>query len=113
MNTKLVGNKGEALAEAFLKDNGYKILDRNYKLKFGEIDLIAEKDNIISFVEVKYRSTNMFGLGREAVNYKKQTTIKKVAELYLLNKKLTEKDISFDVIELKSDDEIEHIKNCF
>ena len=62
MNTKILGNIGEAKAEAYLKECGYKILERNYRAKFGEIDLIAEKDKVITFVEVKSRANKSFGI---------------------------------------------------
>ena len=113
MNNKILGNIGEAIAEAYLKKHGYKILERNYRLKIGEIDLIAEKDNGISFIEVKSRSSKKFGTAKEAVNFQKQFKIRKVAEYYLMKAKKEYFYVNFDVIECYSNDEIEHIKNCF
>lgn len=113
MNTKILGNIGEAHAEAYLKEHGYKILERNYKNKIGEIDLIAEKDKEIIFVEVKARSTEKFGTPKEAVNFHKQFKIRKVAESYLLSAKKYYSKVSFDVIEYMPDAEIVHLKNCF
>ena len=70
------GRKGEAEAVAFLKKEGYKILETNFKTKIGEIDIIAQdKENRIIFVEVKARASTKFGMPREAVNLKKQQTI--------------------------------------
>lgn len=113
MNIKVLGNIGEAHAEAYLKKQGYKILERNYKNKIGEIDLIAEKNEEIVFVEVKSRSSNKFGMPKEAVNFQKQFKIKKVAECYLLNKNRYNSKISFDVIEYTPNKEVVHLKNCF
>ena len=113
MNNKTLGSIGEAIAEAYLKKHGYKILERNYRLKIGEIDLIAEKDNGISFIEVKSRSSKKFGTAKEAVNFQKQFKIRKVAEYYLMKAKKEYFYVNFDVIECYSNVEIEHIKNCF
>lgn len=113
MNTKILGNIGEAHAEAYLKKQGYKILERNFKNRIGEIDLIAEKGDVITFVEVKSRSSNKFGMPKEAVNFHKQFKIKKVAESYLLSAKKYYFKVSFDVIEYMPEEEIVHLKNCF
>lgn len=113
MNTKILGNIGEAHAEAYLKKQGYKILERNFKNRIGEIDLIAEKGDVITFVEVKSRSSNKFGMPKDAVNFHKQFKIKKVAESYLLSAKKYYSKVSFDVIEYMPEEEIVHLKNCF
>ena len=110
---KLTGNIGEVQAIAFLEKNKYKILDTNYKTKFGEIDIVAQdKDNRIIFVEVKARNTAKFGYPREAVTPKKQLVIRRVAEHYLLCKKLKNAYTRFDVIEIL-DGNITHLKNAF
>lgn len=115
--TKTVGNLGEKEAVKFLRKNRYKILETNYKAKFGEIDIIAEKENCICFVEVKTRSSEKFGEPRDAVNYNKQKKIIAVAKYYMLGKE--ELNLRFDVIEVKFSKEqrkvieIEHIENAF
>lgn len=106
------GKIGETKAVLFLKKNGYKILETNFKNKIGEIDIIAEKDAVIVFVEVKNRSTYQFGRPIEAVNLHKQNKIKKVAEIYLMIKKKYYNDVRFDVIEV-TDNDLEHIENAF
>ncbi len=112
MNNKVKGDAGEALAKKYLAKNGYKILQQNYRNKIGEIDLIATKKDVLVFVEVKFRTTNKFGLPREAVNYLKQNKLRKVALSYLQqNGKLNEK-ARFDVIDIL-DEQITHIKNAF
>jgi len=65
------GKVGEELACHYLQDNGYLILSRNYRSRFGEIDIIAKKGNCIAFIEVKYRKSNKFGEGFEAVSRQK------------------------------------------
>ena len=116
MHNKLLGDKGEMLAEKFLEKNKYKILEKNFKTKFGEIDLIAKyKENII-FVEVKTRTSTDYGLPCEAVNYKKQSVIGKVAALYLANNKMSSQNCRFDVIEVlvsQNKSNINHIVNAF
>ena len=64
MNTKIYGIQGETLAEQFLRDKKYSILEKNYTTKIGEIDIIAKKDDIIVFVEVKARNSKRFGMPR-------------------------------------------------
>lgn len=97
-NNREIGNKYEEIAVKLLVSRNYKILERNYRVKAGEIDVIAEIDDTIVFVEVKYRKNENFGYGIEAVDYRKIRRIYKAAEIYLmLNKKLSSK-IRFDCI---------------
>ena len=116
---KAVGYFGEAAAEKHLKKNKYKILDNNYSIRGGEIDIIAEKDGYVVFVEVKTRSGEKFGTGAEAVTYNKKQRLTKAAQVYLLYK--PETNARFDVIEVfvSVDGEkmkvvgITHIENAF
>ena len=62
-NKRTIGADKEQLAARYLDDNGYTVLERNFRNKTGEIDIIAKKDNYIVFVEVKYRSNNKYGYG--------------------------------------------------
>ena len=112
MNTKILGNKGEALAKEFLKKQKYKILETNYANKLGEIDIIAKEKDTIVFVEVKTRETTHFGLPREAVTSYKQNKIKLVATEYLTSHKLLSQKVRFDCVDILGD-EITHIKNAF
>ena len=79
------GDKGEEYACQLLKKNGYKIIERNYRCKLGEIDIIALDNKTLVFVEVKTRWSRRFGLPAEAVTPRKLYKIKKVGEYYLLN----------------------------
>ncbi len=110
MIKKLLGISGEAKAEKYIKKLGYKILERNYRTKQGEIDIIASKDNLIVFIEVKTRSNANYGKGYESVNKNKCEKIIRTAEQYMLNH--TDKLARFDVISI-DDGEISHIENAF
>lgn len=81
-NTKSVGTRGEDLATDYLKKHGYKILERNFKIPFGEVDIIAQKDNFLIFVEVKYRTSLAFGRPEDAVNMRKIYKLRKLVEFY-------------------------------
>ena len=109
---KINGDKGEILSSQNLTKKGYKILETNFKNKIGEIDIIAFKNGCYVFIEVKKRETKLFGRPCEAVDYKKQQKIRKVALSYLKFKKLLDVECRFDVIEILGDD-INHIENCF
>jgi len=115
MNKKfnnIVGAIGEDIAKNYLKENGYKIIEYNFRNKIGEIDIIAYDKDILVFVEVKYRKNNIFGLPREAVDYNKQRKIRLVATSYINKSKLHNKVCRFDVLEILGD-KITLIKGCF
>lgn len=107
----VTGRVGETQACDYLEKLGYKIIARNYRNKIGEIDIIAKDKETLVFVEVKTRSSNKFGYGREAVNYKKQMKIRNVATAYLKYKHILDTSVRFDVIEIN--DKVEHFKNAF
>ncbi|KIC61814.1 YraN family protein [Chryseobacterium taiwanense] len=110
------GKKAEDLAVEFLQKNGYKILARNFRFQKAEIDIIAEKDNLIIVVEVKARSTDAFILPQEAVNKTKIKLIVSATDHYLeeFNKN---QEVRFDIISVLPDEKgnltIEHIENAF
>ena len=109
---KVYGSIGEDLANKYLTQKGYKIVERNYKNRIGEIDIIALDKGVIVFVEVKYRHNDKFGMPREAVNKNKQFKIRQVATLYLKIKHKFDSKCRFDVIEIL-DDKITHLETCF
>ena len=112
-NKRQIGTDYEIRAEEYLIGNGYIILERNFRNRSGEIDLIAKKDGIIRFVEVKYRTTSDFGSPLEAVDVRKQNQIRKIAMYYLMRNKLSEwTPCQFDVIAFEGK-EISHIENAF
>lgn len=77
-----IGNAGETAVCKYLVRRGYKILDRNFKTRFGEIDIIAQKKEIVAFVEVKTRKENTLVSGVDAVGFKKQQRILAAAKEY-------------------------------
>ena len=111
----ILGKKGEALAYAYLKQKGYKILHKNYKNFLGEIDIIAKDKDYLVFVEVKSRMSRAFGDPLEAIDENKQFKIRQVATKYLKERKMLETNCRFDVMAVLGDtfDEIRHIENAF
>lgn len=112
MNNRQLGIGGESIACEYLENKGYKIIERNYSCKLGEIDLIVRKGNILAFVEVKARDNTKFGLPIEAITKSKVGKIVATAKLYLVSKKINGLDIRFDVINILRGN-IEHIEDCF
>lgn len=108
------GDFGENLCCQFLLKNGYQILERNYLKTYGEVDVIALKDKVVSFVEVKTRKNSDFGYPSEFVNVSKQKRIIRASEAYILENNLDDYFISFDVCEVLTDsNEINYIENAF
>ena len=113
MNTKVLGNEGEAFAVKYLKKHRYKILSTQYRCRIGEIDIVAQtKDKTFVFIEVKTRNSTTKGLPREAVTVHKQRTIIRCAQMFLLENKVNAPSIRFDVIEVLNG-EINHIIDAF
>ena len=113
VNKRAAGADKEQLAARYLVDNGYTVLERNFRNKTGEIDIIAKKDNYIVFVEVKYRSNNKYGYAVEAVNYRKKQIIMHVAQFYMATRyKSCDIPCRFDVIGIDGET-VTHIKNAF
>jgi putative endonuclease len=79
---KVTGNKGETLAAEYLAKKGYKILQRNYRSKWGEVDIIAKTKDIVVFVEVKTKTTDRFGEPWEMVNHWKVEQVKRMGEVW-------------------------------
>ncbi|MBQ8639757.1 MAG: YraN family protein [Lachnospiraceae bacterium] len=87
MNCREVGGDYERYAAQYLEKQGYRILERNFRCREGEIDLIAEENGYLCFIEVKYRSTTASGYPQEAVGYRKQRRIYRTAAAYLQKRK--------------------------
>jgi len=92
------GKKGEDIAVACLKKEGYRIIERNYRCLYGEIDIIAMDAGDIIFVEVKSRKSDNFGLPEEAVGMIKQKRISKAALNYLQEQGLADQNARFDIV---------------
>jgi putative endonuclease len=111
-----LGKKGEELALAQLKALKYRILERNFKCRLGEIDIIARDKNTLVFIEVKTRATKDFGGPAAAVNERKQRQLSKVALTYLNQKNLHTVPARFDVVAIElipPSPRIEVIRNAF
>lgn len=111
-----LGKQGEAFAAKFLKNQGYRIKERNYRSPLGEIDIIALDGGTLVFVEVKTRSNKTFGTPFEAVNQRKQGQILKTAQYYLSRKRIMNNSARIDVVSILSDGkkmEAELIRNAF
>lgn len=113
VNTRRLGSAEESVAVSFLEEHGYDIIERNFRCRQGEIDIIAADGDILCFIEVKFRSNDYAGSPGEAIDYRKQQTIYKVAEYYIYKKGLSyDKSYRFDAVIIVGDD-IELIKDAF
>jgi len=109
------GKEGEELATAYLVEKGYRIICRNYRYLKGEIDIIAQKDNIIAIIEVKSRSSAYFENIAETVS-KKKIRLLVTAEDYYVNTNKFEREVRFDIITIlkkKNKFLIEHLEDAF
>jgi putative endonuclease len=111
------GKSGEELAVSCLRKEGYKIVERNYRTKLGEIDIIADCKGCICFIEVRAKNNTIFGLPEETILKKKQLQISRAALAYIKKLKLEDKSCRFDVVCVQDVDspnpEIRLIKNAF
>jgi len=110
---KVTGKIGEDLAAAQLVSQGYRILERNWRCRTGELDIIAEHNHTLIFVEVRTRKTNgRFGTAKESVNYRKQKQVRDTAQVYLYQHQQQRGPIRFDVmsVELTTSNELIRIE---
>ncbi len=112
MNKREVGTAYEQLAADYLEELGYEIVEANYRCPVGEIDLVARDGSYLVFVEVKYRKNLAAGSPFEAVNIKKQQTIRRVARWYLTERHGEDMPVRFDVAGILGE-EITIIKDAF
>ncbi len=114
---KSFGSKGEDLACAYLKKNGYAIVERNYRYGHGEIDIVAKDGATLVFIEVKARTNLEFGRPEFAVTKSKQMQIRKIAEAYLYEKEIKDTECRMDVVAILflrgGKPDINHIVNAF
>lgn len=114
INKRLLGQRGEEIARKALEKGGYRILEKNFRCRHSEIDIIAEEKGVICFVEVTSRFSESFGLPAEAVNEWKQKKLWATAVIYLEKKKIKSQDVRFDIVsvDLKSE-KASILKNAF
>jgi putative endonuclease len=110
-----LGKKGEELAVEFLLKEGYEILDRNWTFQKAEIDIIAQKENILAVIEVKTRSNSDFGLPQDFVKPKKIQLLIKAVNAYINDREI-DFEIRFDIIAVQKNGEsfaVEHLTDAF
>ncbi len=113
MNRREIGAEYEQKAVRYLESVGYRVLERNYRCRLGEIDIIAMQDGYLCFVEVKYRGSHGQGYPEEAVNHRKQQKIIQTAEVYMKKKKISfDTPCRFDVVAMEGG-EIRLIQNAY
>lgn len=116
VDTSEIGREGEALAIAYLQKNGYRIVEKNYRCRFGEIDIVALDRKTVCFIEVKTRSTDQYDRPEVAVHKQKQHKLSRVALWFLREKRLNNVRARFDVLAIRKRgklNEIQHFKNAF
>lgn len=113
MNNRQIGKEYESRVCEYLSEHGYLIIERNYSCRFGEIDIIAQSQKYICFVEVKYRKDSSCGYPEEAVTISKMKKICKTAQFYIFShKKYIDYQMRFDVVSVLGN-EIRLYENAF
>jgi len=110
------GAKGEDIGAAYLVEQGYRVLERNVKARFGEIDLVAKEGDTLVFVEIKTRRSTGLGFPEEAVNRHKQRQLSRLAAWYLQSRHLDRQKARFDVVSVLGLEEsatVRIFKNAF
>lgn len=113
------GKAGEKAASAYLKKKGYRILEKNFRTKIGEIDIVAEHKKVLVFVEVKARSGLKFGTPLTAVTPSKQKKLEKMARVFLAKYKVEGRECRFDVVAITGEPDqpktwkVELLKDAF
>lgn len=111
-----LGCQGELIAANYLISKQYKIVEKNFRCKMGEIDIIAYQGRTLVFVEVKTRSNTSYGFPCEAVNHKKRIHLIRTATYYMVKNQITDVDQRMDVIEILYNSKgvyIRHLTNAF
>lgn len=98
MNRNPLGQEGEEAAAAFLKSKGLKILERNFRIRGGEIDIVARDGSTVCFTEVKTRRSSTYGPVQESVSFFKKNRLIKAGLFYVAKYNLTDTNVRFDVV---------------
>jgi putative endonuclease len=112
----ITGKEGEKIAAAFLKKNGYRIIEINFRCPIGEIDIVAKEKDDLVFVEVKTRKSMELGYPEQAVGIRKQKKMSQLALWYLQKRKIDDANARFDVMAVTltpEKNEVKLIKNAF
>ena len=116
LSNRLTGAWGEELALRYLKRRGYELVERNYRTRYGELDLILRQEGSLVFVEVKLRRGTGFGDPLEAVTPRKQAAIRAMAERYISEKQPDFDEVRFDVVGIRLGEgapRIAHLEDAF
>ncbi|NEW05528.1 YraN family protein [Paenibacillus sp. SYP-B3998] len=114
-----LGKHGEELAAHFLSEQGYAIVARNWRCRTGELDIVAEFEGVLVFVEVRTRRpSSSFGIAKESIDYRKQLKVRETAQYYLHRYKKHEARVRLDVITVelspeRNEPQIEHMQGAF
>lgn len=111
-----IGARGEDEAARFLEKKGYKVLERNFRCRYGEIDIVARDGKTVVFVEVKTRGSEAFGAPLSSVDARKQKKIALAAHFYIETNRLVDADLRFDAIGIEDREgklTFEHVKDAF
>ncbi|MGH2816932.1 MAG: YraN family protein [Actinomycetota bacterium] len=111
-----LGRRGEDLAVSVFRRLGFEIVQRNYRCRHGEVDLIARRGRILVFCEVKTRRTDLWGIPAEAVDHRKQSRLRLLAALWLAEHAVGRVQVRFDVVSVivrPNRNEITHIPDAF
>lgn len=116
LHKQLLGKSGENLASTYLQKQGYQIIDRNFKARYGELDIVCIKDDMLVFVEVKTRMGDEFGLPEEAVTPRKLREVIKTSQYYVAIKSGLPEALRIDIIAIGLDTDnrvtyFNHIEN--
>ncbi len=110
------GKNGEELAASFLLSKGYSILERNWRYSKNEVDMIAKKNNLLIFVEVKTRKSEFFGLPESFVSATQKRNLARLSEQYCISKQIKDAEIRYDIIAViknKAFEKILHFEDAF
>ena len=116
MNSKIIGNEGESRASAYLESKGFEIIEHNWRTKLGEIDIIAYKNDVLVFVEVKTLPNGTLDMIQRELNNQKRQRILKTSKRFLLNhRQYSNSYVRYDVIviDMPGLEPVYHIENAF
>ena len=111
-----LGRRGEDLAVSVFRRLGFEVMERNYRCKHGEIDLIARRGRVLVFCEVKTRRTDVWGIPAEAVDHRKQSRLRLLAAVWLAERSVDPVEVRFDVVSVivrPERSEVTHIPDAF
>ena len=101
--TGIRGNRAEKMALNFFKQRGFKLIEKNYHCRFGEIDIIMQDKDYLVFIEVRYRRSDKFGGALASVNQNKQSKLRRSAEHYLIRHKRSDDPCRFDILAINGE----------